>query len=324
MSEIVIRLGAREAAVFLSAALLFGGGFATVSAFNGGATTQGLPMVLPYQGTLAKDGMPVDGTQPNVIFKLHDIESGGVPLWRSDSRTLDVKDGKFAVTLGDSNDSDPLERSNFVQPSLYLSTTIDGVELSPRQRVAPTPQALVAAEAHSAEGILRAELDMNAQNMQSLTNRVDVTESELSRVGSLGQTTTSGIFCGETGAQFGQVSFMDGTTTLNGLPAAKRLCEQVQGCGNNAHMCTTHELNVSAQIGNTPLASETWVLSGMRLKDDANDVNYNCAGFSSLSDATLVPGGWILGTTFVKGPGANQLYFSQADCRTSRPIACCQ
>ena len=149
MKEIVIRLGTREAAILLSAALLFGGGFATVSAFSGGATTQGLPMVLPYQGTLAKDGMPVDGTQPNVIFKLHDSEAGAVELWSSDSRTLDVKDGKFAVTLGDAHDTRQLQESFFREPALYVSINIDGTELSPRQRIAPAPQAIAAARAEN-------------------------------------------------------------------------------------------------------------------------------------------------------------------------------
>ena len=330
MKEIAIRLGAREAAILLSAALLFGGGFATVSAFNGGATTQGLPMVLPYQGTLAKDGMPVDGTQPNVIFKLHDSEAGAVELWSSDSRTLDVKDGRFAVTLGDAHDTRQLQESFFREPALYVSINIDGTELSPRQRIAPTPQALAAAKAAQADQALAAagelQSDLTALTQASSDHSTRLLGIEASAVRSGTGTSsnksisTFGSYCGETAPTTGEIVFPFGASnpSLRGLEAAKAHCEAAAGCSSTAHMCTTHEMAISASVRQVPATTATWVMG-----TTSEGANLSCFGYTESAHANA-----MFGTTFYRGEGGGfrlgSFFFNTSLCTDMRPIACCQ
>ena len=159
MKKFVIEFGAKEIGVALACALTFGGGFAVVQSYTGEAQENGLPMVLPYQGTLSKAGAPFTGTQA-MQFKLYS-DASGAAFWTSDPRSVDVVGGKFAVTLGDVNDTDKLEAQDFRHSELYVELVVDGTTLSPKQRVAPAPQALVAASAREASptGSLRSELD---------------------------------------------------------------------------------------------------------------------------------------------------------------------
>jgi len=58
---------------------------------------------IAYQGRLADaDGNPLTGTY-NMIFRLYDVASGGVPLWTEQwtgSNGVQVSDGLFNVMLG--------------------------------------------------------------------------------------------------------------------------------------------------------------------------------------------------------------------------------
>ena len=329
MKEIVIKFGAREVAALFGAALLFGGGFATVSAFNGGATTQGLPMVLPYQGTLAKDGMPVDGTQPNVVFKLHTSESGAARLWSSDSRTLDVKDGKFAVTLGDANDATSLEPHFFENAALYVSVTIDGTEMSPRQRVAPTPQAILAAKARHAEDSLHAaeasgSTGALAAELAGIDSRISANESSLVRATAPGrEISTLGLFCGTSVQTNGSFTHTATGTTYRGYEAAKKMCEDACGMSPTAHMCSGHELALSFQVGLQPSTS-SWY-SGMYYtygvdvsSGTINKIDNSCSGWTNyqLTVNNQTRHGSIINVVGTPYP-------DHYGCSDTAPIACC-
>lgn len=118
------------------------GGVMSAQAFTSGQNHNGLPSVIPYQGTLSRDGQPFNGNK-TITFALYDAASGGSVLWSSNPRSVDVIGGKFSVTLGDAS-GPAIEPAVFREQALYVAITIDGAELLPRQRIAPAPQAMVA------------------------------------------------------------------------------------------------------------------------------------------------------------------------------------
>ena len=148
-SVMTINIRGRDLALFGIFMMLCAGGVVSVQAFSTGNTSDELPMVLPYQGTLSKAGAPFTGTQA-MQFKLYS-DASGAAFWTSDPRNVEVVGGKFAVTLGDANDTDKLEAQDFRHSELYVELVVDGTTLSPMQRIAPAPQAVTAAQAQHAD-----------------------------------------------------------------------------------------------------------------------------------------------------------------------------
>ena len=60
-----------------------------------------VPRYLGYSGTLnSAAGSPVTGSY-NIVFKIYNASSGGTALWTETHTAVDVSDGFFSVTLGD-------------------------------------------------------------------------------------------------------------------------------------------------------------------------------------------------------------------------------
>ena len=108
--------------------------------------TNSIPRVLPFEGSYTLDGQGVDGDTP-MSFALYEQGVGGAPVWTSSNRTVTVTDGRFAVALGDTHDATPIPESIFSSSALYLEVVAEGNALTPRQRLAPAPQAIAAARA---------------------------------------------------------------------------------------------------------------------------------------------------------------------------------
>ena len=233
MNRFVIEFGAREIGVVLACALVFGGGFAAVQSYTGEAQENGLPMVLPYQGTLSKAGAPFTGTQA-MQFKLYS-DASGAAFWTSDPRNVDVVGGKFAVTLGDSHDTDKLEAQDFRHSELYVELVVDGTTLSPKQRIAPAPQAITAAQA-AGDFTIPGELNVSGDV---------VVEGALLRPGGGNPLPLLGSYCGATGFTTGRI--VDPATGYTGYRAAQALCSQIAACGPTGHMCSAHEVSRSIQ-----------------------------------------------------------------------------
>lgn len=126
------------------AAGAFGGAIfsGAVSAFEAAESTEdGLPYVLPYEGSFRTDGARVTGTH-QMRFSIYTSPDGGASIWGSDTRSVEVADGIFSVVLGDPNDTTPLPQTLAGEGQLWIELSVDGVTLSPRQRVAPATQAL--------------------------------------------------------------------------------------------------------------------------------------------------------------------------------------
>ncbi len=89
---------------------------------------------ITYQGYLAdQDDVPLDGpfTMRFIIFN---DPVAGATLWDSGDINVDVVDGLFAVRL-------PTDTDIFNGEELWLSQTVNGEVLSPRQEILPTPMA---------------------------------------------------------------------------------------------------------------------------------------------------------------------------------------
>lgn len=109
-----------------------------------------------------------------------------------------------------------------------------------------------------------------------------------------------GVYCGISTATDGNIG---------GYAAAKALC--VTACGNsNAHMCTSHELGISRQLGIT-VPTDTWYSPFVSSDFSGGALNNpECLGFASNS-------GTIYGGVYTG------VYGSAGLCNVLRSIACC-
>ena len=108
--------------------------------------TESVPRALPYEGVLAVDGVPLNGTL-RVTFRLWGAPAavaGEVALYEE---TLPVPfvNGRFSVLLGQAQQG--LANAIFDADALYVGITVGGTTLRGRQRIVPVPYALWAAKA---------------------------------------------------------------------------------------------------------------------------------------------------------------------------------
>ena len=90
---------------------------------------------ISYQGQLTNPGGgPLNGTFA-MRFILYDAPAGGLAVWDSGNLDIVLDNGLFNVELG-------VEQADFDGRALWLSITVDGETLSPRQELLPAPYAL--------------------------------------------------------------------------------------------------------------------------------------------------------------------------------------
>jgi hypothetical protein len=122
------------------------------------------PATMVYQGTLDDSaGAPVTANV-SMTFKIFDAATAGAQLW-TETVSADVTNGFFSVVLGETT---PLQESFFppgAPNDRYLSVTIGGAELLPRQPLGSAPWALVCGDAQTMGGIAPAAIaDITAVN----------------------------------------------------------------------------------------------------------------------------------------------------------------
>lgn len=99
------------------------------------------PGIMNYQGTLTDTaGLPVSATKA-MTFKIFATISDTTSKWTSVIQSVVVKNGVFSVNLGE---QDAFPAGLFDSDSLFLGVTVDGVELTPRKRLASVPYAISA------------------------------------------------------------------------------------------------------------------------------------------------------------------------------------
>ena len=90
---------------------------------------------ISYQGRLTNPaGVPLDGTYP-MRFVVYDAPGGGTALWDSGPLSVAVTNGLFNAQLA-------IDQLSLDGQALWLSITVDGQTLSPRQEILPAPYAL--------------------------------------------------------------------------------------------------------------------------------------------------------------------------------------
>lgn len=98
-----------------------------------------VPRLINYQGYITDaDGVPANGTK-QVVFRMYENETGGVPLW-SEEHTIVAQNGVFTVLLGSmpgsSLDNVPFDKQ------YYLEIVVDGVQLNSRLALASAAYAI--------------------------------------------------------------------------------------------------------------------------------------------------------------------------------------
>jgi len=91
----------------------------------------GIPHVMSYFGYLEDDaGTPINGTK-NMEFSIWDAPMGGTQLW-SESHSVEVKNGHFALTLGETT---PIPSTVFTAPDRWMQVKVETETLTPRTRI---------------------------------------------------------------------------------------------------------------------------------------------------------------------------------------------
>lgn len=156
----------------LMAAALFTAGLAVQAA---------VPSVVSYQGKLTDlSGQPVtDGTYI-MDFSIYTDSSRGTPVWVEPGRSVQVSGGVFTVLLGEQS---PLSASVFAGDR-WLGVIVNGIELTPRTKLASAPYAF---RAHTAEHVLSSAA---VTSLNSLTGSVALAAGDNITITPTGNTLT--------------------------------------------------------------------------------------------------------------------------------------
>ncbi len=110
---------------------------------DGNNQTYSVPQLIPYKGTLEKDGQPYNGTV-DMTFSIYDADDSDSPVW-SESQSVTVYNGNFSVMLGStsSDSSNALKAVIDNADHLYIEVAVNGNVLSNRQEIVPVPYAFL-------------------------------------------------------------------------------------------------------------------------------------------------------------------------------------
>ena len=113
---------------------------------------ESVPPLINYQGSLTDaNGAPMAGVK-TMEFNLYDAPTGGNLIWGPQIyATVPLIGGKFNVLLGPTDGGGKLITTAFADKTRYLSITIEGKEILPRQQILSTPFAMQAQEATEAK-----------------------------------------------------------------------------------------------------------------------------------------------------------------------------
>jgi len=119
---------------------------AMVGASLGPVRADGVPQLVNYQGKVYQpSGAAVPDGAYKVAFSIYDVPTAGTAIWTETYDTLMVKGSSFHVLLGSGAYSLPLNSSIFSGQERYLGVKLgNDPELSPRQKIASVPYAMVA------------------------------------------------------------------------------------------------------------------------------------------------------------------------------------
>lgn len=118
---------------------------------GGGPARAEVPLKVNFQGRLVESGAPVND-QRSFIFRIYDALTGGALLWTSQTHNVTVANGVFSVVLQTGTPVN-LSTGTFTG-ARYVSVSVGGVTLAPRQEMLSVPYALVA-QGLSADALIK-------------------------------------------------------------------------------------------------------------------------------------------------------------------------
>jgi DNA-binding beta-propeller fold protein YncE len=98
-----------------------------------------VPTRVTYQGRVEPLAGATIGATANLVFTLYDADTLGSLLWTEAHPNVPLAGGLFCVELGS---LDPVDPVDLVQKDLYLSLSVNGQTLTPRQKLSSTAYAL--------------------------------------------------------------------------------------------------------------------------------------------------------------------------------------
>jgi len=139
---------------------------ALIACIASGAAWAQAPTVIHYRGHLdVPTVVPAGTVQRDLTFNLYEVEFGGSPVW-TETQTLDIYDGNFAVLLGTMNAVQP---AMFAGEYRYLGVVVGSSdELTPRQRIASVPYAMQAVNSATAQAAFQAQSAVHADDADTL------------------------------------------------------------------------------------------------------------------------------------------------------------
>ena len=230
-------------------------------------------------------------------------------VWSSGFSGVPVDNGYFSVRLesGVDPDQQPLNVTDaFVaHEAVWVAVVVDGNEVSPRQAVGGVPYAVMARAAET------------ARRVEIVAGVTRYSVNAVFRGSTAGALTSADGNFEDDGSTRGYIG-VNGVAA--GYPSAKRACEIALG-SPTAHMCSSHEMMISAQMGLLSFSSYIWVSSGTAAgRYDPTGTTYHryydCEGWQQDTSACV-------GSQVCLGLVWTQNQPTEDSCDSLRPVACC-
>lgn len=254
-----------------------------------------VPQIINYQGRLL-DGTNLVNGSVGVSLRLFNVSSGGSPICE-DSNSVTVVDGLYATFIGDTTTSGSLGAA-LTNAQVWLEVAVNGVALTPRERMGSAAYAVRAGEAAVFAGaVLDSQLSANIARLnaatQTFTGAVILANASNSFGGSF-----TGLFVGN-GAG---LTNLDGGKLI-GTVADARLSTNVALL--NANQTFSGSNRIAGAVTMTNAAN---TIAGAFAGHGAGLTNLNAAKLTGTISSNNIAAGMISGTMLATGAvGSNQL-----------------
>jgi hypothetical protein len=134
--------------------------------------------VIPYKGTLAKDGLPLTGAAVPMTFVLRGVLPGNVTQeWTYGPVNVDVFQGEFSVRIGEAS---AVPDWVYSAEQTYVRVSINGTLLAGEQRIYPVPLATWAGESRDllVEGSLTVNGNTQVNGSVNATGSVGISSAD--------------------------------------------------------------------------------------------------------------------------------------------------
>ncbi|MBL9119368.1 MAG: hypothetical protein JNL80_05570, partial [Phycisphaerae bacterium] len=246
-----------------------------------------------YQGQLRQNGAAAAGPL-DVVFRIYDSATDGVQVGSSVvvANFVDFDEaGRFTVEI-------PFASATFNGAARWLEIEVEGVVLTPRQRINPVPYATRSLEVAAVNNAALAGTYSNALNF---TNPLNTVSGTFTGSGSnLSSLNANSISTGTLGGSRLSGSYGNALTMTNASN---------QFAGNGAGLTSLNASNIaSGTLGGSLLAGLYG--NALTMTNPANQFGGNGAGLTNLNASNVASG--TLGGAFLNGTYGNALTMTNA------------